>query len=305
MKSNKHPVSRARKWAIVCVMGIVLLASFAVSAYAQSQATNDSPAQYARNSTVTMPCGRNVYLAGGSVRLPTAVDGDFVAAGGSVLVDQAVKGDLTLAGGSINVRAPVGEDVRAAGGDVNIENTINGELFAVAGNITLTEAARVAHAATLYAGNVTLDGKIDGPLKVGAQKVTIIVAGSHARRLVVYHSIRHPAGHSGIDAVSRAIDGRLHRRGYSYFATYANCISQRHRQRIRHHYGLFCTGFIADRTDRTSAVYWANSPYRYHPHWHRRLRAKNQSTAQSGRRHGTIRTAQFRSAGRLVISAAP
>ena len=41
------------------------------------------------------------------------------------------------------------------------------------GNVTVGRAARVGHGARLYGGSVTLDGKIDGGLDVGAQKITI------------------------------------------------------------------------------------------------------------------------------------
>jgi cytoskeletal protein CcmA (bactofilin family) len=151
-----------------------LFAGGAVSPlHAQSQNDADRAGSTAHSAAVAMVNGRNAYAAGASVRLSTAVDGDFVAAGGSVVIDQPVKGDVTIAGGSVSVRAPVGDDVRAAGGDVTIESTINGELFAAGGNIALGKGSRIANAATLYAGNVTVDGKIDGPLKVGAQRVTI------------------------------------------------------------------------------------------------------------------------------------
>jgi Polymer-forming cytoskeletal len=158
--------------ATVCLVG-GLFAIYTTLSHAQSSTNADSATSSTRSTAVATLNGRNVYSAGASVRPSTTVEGDFVAAGGSVVIDQPVKGDVTIAGGSISVRAPVGDDVRAAGGDVAIENTINGELFAAAGNITLSKAARVATAATLYAGNVTIDGKIDGPLKVGAQSVII------------------------------------------------------------------------------------------------------------------------------------
>jgi cytoskeletal protein CcmA (bactofilin family) len=115
----------------------------------------------------------NKYAAGGQVRTPHAIDGDFFAAGGRVVIDQPVKGDATLAGGSVNVNAPVGDDVRAAGGDVNINSTIGGELVASAGNITLGGDARIAGATSLFAGNVTINGKVMGPLNVRAQTIVL------------------------------------------------------------------------------------------------------------------------------------
>ena len=84
-----------------------------------------------------------------------------------------MQGDATLAGGAVTVRAPVGEDLRAAGGDINLESTVGGELYASGGNITLSHTAMVADAVTLYAGNVSIEGKVNGPLKVYAQKIVL------------------------------------------------------------------------------------------------------------------------------------
>jgi hypothetical protein len=113
----------------------------------------------------------NVYTAGGSVRPSGVVEGDFVAAGGKVVVDQLVKGDASVAGGSVDVLAAVGDDLRATGGDVSVESSVGGELLASGGNVHLTSAAQVARGASLLAGTVTVDGKIQGPLRVRAQKI--------------------------------------------------------------------------------------------------------------------------------------
>jgi cytoskeletal protein CcmA (bactofilin family) len=151
-------------------VAILAAGSLLVSAaHTPLRAQTATPSDVSVNSTFS----RNVYSVGGSVRPSASVEGDFVAAGGRVIIDQPVKGDATLAGGSVDVRAPIGDDVRVAGGDVTIESTIGGELYAAAGNITLTKAAQVAYSASLFAGNVTIDGKIDGPVKVGAQKIIL------------------------------------------------------------------------------------------------------------------------------------
>jgi cytoskeletal protein CcmA (bactofilin family) len=71
------------------------------------------------------------------------------------------------------MRAPVGDDLRAAGGDVSIESSIGGEVHAAGGNITLTRTAQVAQGATLYGGNVVVDGKVAGSLKASAQKIVL------------------------------------------------------------------------------------------------------------------------------------
>lgn len=140
-------------------------------AAAQSTNIKDSAA----TSQSALAKSGNKYAAGGQVRTTHIVVGDFFAAGGQVVVDQPVKGDASLAGGSVNVNAPVGDDLRTAGGDVNISSTVGGELIASGGNITIGSDALIAGAASLFAGNVTINGKVMGPLNVRAQ--TIILNG--------------------------------------------------------------------------------------------------------------------------------
>ena len=47
------------------------------------------------------------------------------------------------------------------------------ELYASGGNIMLSNAAVVADTVTLYGGSVTIEGKVNGPLKVYAQKIML------------------------------------------------------------------------------------------------------------------------------------
>jgi cytoskeletal protein CcmA (bactofilin family) len=168
---------------VLVVIGLLVI-SLLMPIYAQAPHVGDAAAQAARNASPTAPANRNVYSTGGNVHSTVIVDGDFIAAGGRVLVDQQVKGDASLAGGSVDVRAPIGDDVRAAGGNVNIDSAIGGELYAVGGNLTLTKNAQVANAATLYGGSVTIDGRLDGPLKVGAQKIVLNGEVNNDARLV-------------------------------------------------------------------------------------------------------------------------
>lgn len=156
----------------MAAMLLVLLLPPLLPANAQAPDVKPAPTEAAREAS-TSPAGRNIYIAGGNVRPAAPVKGDLYAAGGRVTVDQPVAGDATLAGGAITVRAPVGEDLRVAGGDIKIESSVGGELYASGGNITLSNASVVADAVTLYGGNVNIEGKIDGPLKVYAQKVML------------------------------------------------------------------------------------------------------------------------------------
>ena len=149
--------SRAARAALA---GLLLCAGLAVAAFA-------APAQAAALQQ------DNVYLAGGEVRSPGPVAGDFVAAGGRVRVDQPVGGDLLAAGGAVDVRAPVQDDVRAVGGDVTLASRVGGELFAAGGHVALRPGAAVGGPSTVYGGSVSISGKLEGPLEIAAQKVTL------------------------------------------------------------------------------------------------------------------------------------
>jgi cytoskeletal protein CcmA (bactofilin family) len=159
--------------AVVFLSIAVLVLRLAVGGAALAQTSSAKDAVAETNVSAPTISSRNTYLSGSSVRAGRVIEGDFVGAGGKVSIDQPVKGDVMAVGGSVDIRAAVGDDVRVAGGDVNIENTIGGELFASGANIALSKAVRVAGHTALYGGTVVIDGKIDGPLRVGARTVTV------------------------------------------------------------------------------------------------------------------------------------
>lgn len=159
---------RAVRAAIAALGAGCVLASAALA-----QPASPAPGATTPAATATSRADRNVYAAGGQVRSPAGLNGDFAAAGGKVVVDQPVPGDVNLAGGSVDVRAPVGDDLRAMGGDISIENKVGGELLATGGNITLTPAASVARGAVFYGGKVEMNGRVDGDLKASARNIVI------------------------------------------------------------------------------------------------------------------------------------
>ena len=150
----------------------LFMLSMLLPVHAQEPVVKPVPTEDTREGS-TLPASRNIYSVSGNVRSTGPVNGDLFAAGGRVIVEHTVAGDATLAGGSVIVRAAVGDDLRAAGGDINIDSTVGGELYASGGNIILSKTAVVAGAVTMYAGNVTIEGKVNGPLKVYAKKIAL------------------------------------------------------------------------------------------------------------------------------------
>lgn len=121
--------------------------------------------------TQTTP--HNVQAMGASIQTSAVVQGDFMAMGARVQVDHPVADDAILFGGSVDVRAPIGDDLRVAGGDVIVASTVGGDLMAAAGNLKVSRSALVTGRADLAAGEVQVDGQIDGPLTVRARRLLL------------------------------------------------------------------------------------------------------------------------------------
>lgn len=121
----------------------------------------------------TVASERNVHAVGSSVWSEASVNGDFLAMGGRVAVEHPVTDDALLLGGNVDVRAPVGDDLRAAGGDVLVDSPVGGDVMAAAGNLKLTSTAHVAGRADLAGGDVRIEGRVDGPLRVRARRLVL------------------------------------------------------------------------------------------------------------------------------------
>jgi cytoskeletal protein CcmA (bactofilin family) len=115
----------------------------------------------------------SMVLAGGNVHPSHPVPENLVAAGGRIIIDQPVGQNAVLAGGSIDLRAPIGEKVRAAGGSIQLESTIAGGVSAVGGEVRLARGAVVEGYAHILAGTLTLDGRVNGPLKFSGERLII------------------------------------------------------------------------------------------------------------------------------------
>jgi cytoskeletal protein CcmA (bactofilin family) len=157
---------RLAAFVIVNLAANALLIAVGLAAYGLAHAQGTE-------SVARVVTDRNVYVAGGAVRLTAPVEGDYFAAGGSIAIDQPVKGDALAIGGSVDVRAPVGDDLRIGGGNLNVASTVGGELLAAGGNVVLGPAAQVEQGAFLNGGHITIDGKIIGKLKANAQRIVL------------------------------------------------------------------------------------------------------------------------------------
>jgi cytoskeletal protein CcmA (bactofilin family) len=125
------------------------------------------------DGAVILDTDESTVLAGGDVHTSKPIPENFVGAGGRIVVDQPVGNNAVLVGGSINVRAPVGDNVRAAGGSVTIDGPVGGGVSVAAGDVRIGRGATIAGSAGLFAGTITIDGRIEGSLKASGERLVI------------------------------------------------------------------------------------------------------------------------------------
>lgn len=156
-----------------------------VAAFAAYLKTGDS---VSLNSAETLE--NNVYVAAGSVTVPSVIKGDLLAAGGTLLISGRVNRDIFAVGGTINIIGGSAEDARIVGGNIMISGVFGGEVMVAGGQVLVTPDATIAkdsyfaggnlnfegNAAGnlhLYGGNVYINGVIGKNLVVRAEKITI------------------------------------------------------------------------------------------------------------------------------------
>lgn len=93
--------------------------------------------------------------------------------GARTTVDRPVSGDATLLAASVDVRSPIGDDLRMAGGQIALGSPVGGDVKALAGVFTLEAAGHVRGGLWVTAGEVTILGRVVGPMRLRAQRVVI------------------------------------------------------------------------------------------------------------------------------------
>lgn len=115
--------------------------------------------------TIAQPMEKNIYLAGGSVRIQAPVRGDVIAMGGTILISDSVRYDVLAVGGKIEIQGNIGGDLRSAGGEIYIDRPVEGDVVVAGGTLRLGPNARVGGDVLISGGTVTLDGVVEGEVK--------------------------------------------------------------------------------------------------------------------------------------------
>ena len=151
---------------VLVLVGVILVASFAVRATAATLMTGDSVSVSAAHAD-------NLYVAGGNVSVSQAAAKDVYGAGGQVAIDTSVGGDVVAAGGSVSVNGDVAGDIRVAGGNIAITKSVGGDLVIGAGTVSVSHDTTVGGDLIIGAGTLIFNGTVIGNAKIRGGDVTI------------------------------------------------------------------------------------------------------------------------------------
>jgi cytoskeletal protein CcmA (bactofilin family) len=133
----------------------------------------------------------NIWAAGADVTVDAQSGGTVRVAGARVITRGRVAGDLMAAGAVVDVDLPVGGALRAAGASVRIGPLadVGGTVEAAGANLVFEGHA--AGSADFGGAIVTLNGRIDGPVTVHAERLIVGPQAVLGGTLLV-RSIRDP-----------------------------------------------------------------------------------------------------------------
>ena len=119
--------------------------------------------------TITVTSGEvvddDLYVAADAVTIDGAIDGDLWAAGGTITVNGVITGSVMAVAETVKIGGEVDHAVRAVGQTVSIGGNVNGDLIVAGGEVNIASTAIIKGDLLLAAGNIRIDGLIEGDVK--------------------------------------------------------------------------------------------------------------------------------------------
>ncbi|MBS1687576.1 MAG: polymer-forming cytoskeletal protein [Bacteroidetes bacterium] len=110
----------------------------------------------------------NLYISAGSITINAPVRGDLVVAGGTVIINDSVTDDIMAIGGTITINGYTGGDVRTGGGEIFIKKNIGGDLVIGGGRIHIENGATINGGLLAGSGEIEMNGIVKGDMKAGS-----------------------------------------------------------------------------------------------------------------------------------------
>lgn len=163
---------------------LLVLLILAISSWWSGAQQSGTSIASARAGDAAAVIADDLVTAGETVKVDAKVQGDVAAAGADVTIGGAVQGYVLGAGRNVRIDGPVGNDVWAAGETVDVDNTIGNNAMLAGRLVRLRPGAVVGEDAHVAGDEVTVDGRVERDLRIGADVAQIsgTVGGSvHAR----------------------------------------------------------------------------------------------------------------------------
>ena len=119
--------------------------------------------------TITVTSGEvvddDLYVAADAVTIDGAINGDLWSAGGTITVNGVITGSVMAVAETVKIGGEVDHAVRAVGQTVSIGGNVNGDLIVAGGEVNIASTAIIKGDLLLAAGNIRIDGLIEGDVK--------------------------------------------------------------------------------------------------------------------------------------------
>ncbi|MFQ6092597.1 MAG: hypothetical protein ACE5OR_07945 [bacterium] len=115
----------------------------------------------------------NLYFGGRRLKIEGVVEGDIIAGAQKVFIRGRVANDVNVGAEEIEVEGTVGDDLRAFGRTVIVAGRVEGDILAFAAEVDICREAVVLGNLYVGAGEVIIDGQVQGSVRGGGGRITI------------------------------------------------------------------------------------------------------------------------------------
>lgn len=164
-------MSKGNKFCLVGGITLVITAFLFISpTILRAETGQDNGTIYvAENETVN----ENYYKAGRSLILDGTFYGDVIVAGENVEINGDVYGDIIAAARTIEVNGEVTGNIRVAAETIKINSAVGKNVNAFGNIVTIGDDAQIGWSALFGAAIFKFDGKVMGNIRGGAGEVTV------------------------------------------------------------------------------------------------------------------------------------
>lgn len=123
--------------------------------------------------TITQPVADDLMTAASELHVQAEVKGDLAAAGGRITIDGPIDGYVMSAARFVTLDGRVGNDLWAAGEEVAVNSTVSNNAMLAGRDVVVGKEAIVGNDARLAGSTVTMEGRVERNLRVGADTARI------------------------------------------------------------------------------------------------------------------------------------